>query len=46
MKAAEKLIGVLESVQEHWQENGIFNSFTVDEAIRFNRWVEHQRRMA
>jgi hypothetical protein len=34
-----EVIETIHDVQLHWQQNGIFNSFTVEEAQRFHQWI-------
>jgi hypothetical protein len=36
----QEVIEVLHDAQQHWKENGLFNSFSIDDAERFNNNVE------
>jgi hypothetical protein len=35
----QELIKTVQDVQLHWQENGIFQGFTIEEAQRFHKWI-------
>ena len=46
MVRTQETIDIIDGVQEHWQSNGLFNNFTIEEAVIFNQWVESQRAIA
>jgi hypothetical protein len=38
----QEVIDLLQDAQMHWKRNGLFNNFTVEEAIRFNCSIEEK----
>jgi hypothetical protein len=40
----EEIVETLHDAQLHWQENGLYDNFTIEEAQCFNEFVEERER--
>jgi hypothetical protein len=44
MDEQEKIVDALHDAQLHWQENGLYDNFTIKEAQIFNEFVEQREK--